>query len=439
MEAFTSPNAKGLTVRYFPGAARQHVAALVVGVLSVAALTFPLAHANDGEGDLKDRKREVKGQIADTAADLEEASREAAKVGRALERAQSKLTSARSRLAAIDARLTDARALEERLQGELVEARAAKVAADLELVEGQQDVADQRLSVRDSILRLYAYGDPQLRAIGAFFDNATLEDLQRQDVADKVIVGRGTQELDAFEVAEARLAAQQEKVEAARDAIVDKKLEAKRQVKKIARLYEDARAAESTIAGLVVSTRDARQEALRVKAADRARLAALQKREAVIQERLVLLARREAAKAAQQGTGFKGASGGFLGYPTNGPVTSPYGYRTHPIYGYYGLHDGIDFGVACGQNLVASAAGTVLDTYRDDVYGNRLFLNVGIVNGKNLVLVYNHMAGFNATEGQRVARGDVVGFVGDTGWSTGCHLHFTVLENGTAVDPMKYF
>lgn len=425
-------------MRYFPSAARQHVAALTAGLLSVALLALPAAHADD-DGNLKERRREVKGRISDTATSFEESSRKAARVGRELTRAQSRLTSARSRLSSVQTRLDDARTLEERLQGELVEARDALEVADLELAQGEQDVADQQLDVRDSILRLYAYGDPQLRSIGAFFDNATLEDLQRQDVADNIIVGRGTQQLDDFVDAETRLAAQQVKVEAARDAIASKKSEAARQVTKIARLYDNARAAASEVSGLVTSTRESRQDALRVKAADRERLAALQQREAAIQERLVRLARLEAARAARQGTGFTGSSTGFLGYPTTAPVTSPYGYRVHPIYGYYGLHDGIDFGVTCGQSLVASAAGTVINTYEDDVFGKRLFLNAGVINGKNLVLIYNHMSGYNVSQGQRVARGAVVGYAGDTGWSTGCHLHFTVMENGTAVNPQKYF
>ena len=72
------------------------------------------------------------------------------------------------------------------------------------------------------------------------------------------------------------------------------------------------------------------------------------------------------------------------------------------------------------------------------VYGNRLYLSVGNVNGANLTLVYNHLSGYTVGEGDRVGRGDVVGYVGSTGWSTGCHLHFTVLRNGEPVDPMTY-
>ena len=88
--------------------------------------------------------------------------------------------------------------------------------------------------------------------------------------------------------------------------------------------------------------------------------------------------------------------------------------------------------------MFAGAAGTVTSTYYDEVYGNRLYLSIGTVNGANLTLVYNHMSGYKVSNGARVGRGDVVGYVGTTGWSTGCHMHFTVLRNGNPVDPMQY-
>ena len=80
----------------------------------------------------------------------------------------------------------------------------------------------------------------------------------------------------------------------------------------------------------------------------------------------------------------------------------------------------------------------MINTYYDQVYGNRLYLSVGTVNGANLTLVYNHLSGYRVSEGAHVGRGEVVGYVGSTGWSTGCHLHFTVLRNGTPVNPMNY-
>ena len=132
-------------------------------------------------------------------------------------------------------------------------------------------------------------------------------------------------------------------------------------------------------------------------------------------------------------------SAGFLTPPVSGPVTSAFGYRNHPIYKYWGLHDGTDFGTACGQPLYAAADGNVMSAYSSSVYGKRLYLNLGLVDGRNLTVVYNHAASYTVGQGSRVQRGQVIGYVGSTGWSTGCHLHYSVLANGSPVDPENWF
>ena len=76
--------------------------------------------------------------------------------------------------------------------------------------------------------------------------------------------------------------------------------------------------------------------------------------------------------------------------------------------------------------------------YYSSVYGNRLYLDVGKVNGHNLTVVYNHPRRTASASATHVSRGEIVGYAGTTGWSTGCHLHFTVLLNGSPVDPMNY-
>ncbi len=142
----------------------------------------------------------------------------------------------------------------------------------------------------------------------------------------------------------------------------------------------------------MVESRDARQRAMKARQADRAALQRLEAREERIREEIL------AAAAAAGGGNYNGATGGLLAAPVNGPVTSPFGYRRHPIYGYWGLHNGTDFGVGCGSPVFAGAAGTVTSTYYDEVYGNRLYLSIGTVNGANLTLVYNHMSGYNVSE-----------------------------------------
>nr|WP_246284304.1 M23 family metallopeptidase [Nocardioides perillae] len=152
-------------------------------------------------------------------------------------------------------------------------------------------------------------------------------------------------------------------------------------------------------------------------------------------------ARRRAAAAARasRGAARTTASDGFLDYPVRGYVTSPFGYRTHPIYGYYSLHDGTDFGAGCGSPLYAAAPGRVVSEYYSESYGNRLIIDHGVAGGKGVATILNHASHYVVGPGARVVRGQLVGYVGNTGWSTGCHLHFTVMANGRAVDPMRWF
>nr|WP_246416106.1 M23 family metallopeptidase [Nocardioides luti] len=201
-------------------------------------------------------------------------------------------------------------------------------------------------------------------------------------------------------------------------------------------LSEEAVAAKEAVVAVVDQRRDARAGAREARRKDRAALVRLRHKENQIKQRILAQARRAARNARG---GYHGDTGGFLARPVSGPVTSPFGYRIHPIYHYWGLHDGTDFGAGCGQPLYAVGGGTVMSEYYSSVWGNRLYLNVGTVNGKNVTVIYNHLSRYNVGRGASVGRGDVVGYVGTTGWSTGCHLHFTVMVNGKPVDPMNWF
>ncbi|MEP7089176.1 MAG: M23 family metallopeptidase, partial [Nocardioidaceae bacterium] len=114
--------------------------------------------------------------------------------------------------------------------------------------------------------------------------------------------------------------------------------------------------------------------------------------------------------------------------------------RIHPIYGYRALHDGVDFGVSCGTPIRAAASGRVVERYFQTAWGNRVIIDHGFHHGVGLATISNHMnAPAVVAPGQHVQRGQVVGYVGTTGWSTGCHLHFTVMQDGVAVNPMSWF
>lgn len=126
-----------------------------------------------------------------------------------------------------------------------------------------------------------------------------------------------------------------------------------------------------------------------------------------------------------------GTAGGLV-RPVGGPVTSPYGMRVHPITGRRSLHDGTDFGVPCGTPVHAAAAGVVTASGGAGPYGQQVVVD----HGGGLVTSYSHLSRLDARVGARVDTGDVVGAVGSTGLSTGCHLHFMVLRGGAPVDPL---
>ena len=131
---------------------------------------------------------------------------------------------------------------------------------------------------------------------------------------------------------------------------------------------------------------------------------------------------------------FARAGMGVLIRPVNGPVTSPFGMRVHPITGIDKLHDGTDFGVPCGKPVHAAARGVVRSIYFNAGYGKRLIIK----HPGGLETSYNHLSRYAADEGDRVDAGQTIGYVGSTGYSTGCHLHFMVTVKGRAIDPNKW-
>ena len=126
--------------------------------------------------------------------------------------------------------------------------------------------------------------------------------------------------------------------------------------------------------------------------------------------------------------------GGQLLWPTNGPLTSGYGYRTHPIFGDGRMHTGIDIGAPYGAPVIAADAGVVAYVGVMSGYGNVIVID----HGGGLATTYNHLSAFGVSSGQSVGRGVPIGNVGCTGYCTGPHLHFEVRINGSPVDPMPY-
>lgn len=120
--------------------------------------------------------------------------------------------------------------------------------------------------------------------------------------------------------------------------------------------------------------------------------------------------------------------------PSSHTVTSPFGYRVHPILKTKRLHSGIDIGASHGSSIVAAGSGTVIAAAYSSSMGNYVMIS----HGNGITTVYMHCSSLLVHSGQKVTRGQQIARVGSTGLSTGPHLHFSVMKNGSYVNPWGY-
>ena len=140
----------------------------------------------------------------------------------------------------------------------------------------------------------------------------------------------------------------------------------------------------------------------------------------------------EAAIRAAQSSG--GENPGILSWPVDASISSPFGYRIHPISGVRKLHTGLDLNAASGTTIRAAGSGTVILASWYGGYGNAVVID----HGGGLSTLYANQSSIAVSVGQSLVVGDTVGYVGTTGYSTGPHLHFETREWGTPVNPMNY-
>lgn len=151
-------------------------------------------------------------------------------------------------------------------------------------------------------------------------------------------------------------------------------------------------------------------------------------------------ARIQALIRQQQSGGSSGGSGGNSGvdgyiWPTNNTrvVTSPYGERWCPFHGYES-HNGADIDAARGSAVLAAKSGRVIQAGWNGGYG----ISVMIAHDDGITTLYGHMDGCSVSVGQTVSQGETIGICGNTGNSSGAHIHYTMYKNGGTIDPLPY-
>ena len=400
----------------------------MMGRRAVEAATLLLAavllvHAGPAAGDPGADKARVDGRIGELQGQASEQSQRAGVLTEELSAVagrvrvlQAGVEAQQSRLAALEGTLATARARLSTLDRTIIEQTSR-----LERLRGEYRIALARLERR--VRELYMTDSPDVLSF-------VLGTTSFTDILDNLeLLGRiGRQD--------ERIAAN---VKTARDGVADARRRTSVARVEAARVESAAAAAtaeQRSVVSQLVASRDALVAARREKSTT---LASIQEdRESVLAE-IHALEQQSAEladrirQAQQQGSTsapsvVPPSGSGLLGWPVSGPVTSGFG----PRWGR--MHEGIDIAVPVGTPVRAAAAGTVIHADWLGGYGNLVVVD----HGGGLSTAYAHNSSFASSVGQAVAAGQVVAYSGNTGNSSGPHVHFEVRVNGSAVDPLGY-
>jgi murein DD-endopeptidase MepM/ murein hydrolase activator NlpD len=394
------------------------------------------AWAADDRDDLRKQKAENLKALKELAGQLEDVTKELADAYVAFEETKASLPLAEAEVTDATAAYTTAKTEHDAVVARLERAQADKAAIEEQIRDAEQRVVDAQSALaqlaRESMSDDAVAQSQLLLLLGA----TSVDQIDSRYVAVEAAArARGNALVDAREEAalnrnrEARLGAVTEEISALEgeaQASLDRAIEAK----------EAAEKARDELNALLAAQERHAEDLKYQTALLKEQEAQLEADNVAINQRLKDL---EAAERARAESGAPPVSDGTFGPPLSSlRITSPFGYRTHPITKVYKLHTGVDFSAACGTPIYATSSGTVIIASMLPAWGNRIEINHGIINGHFIVSSYNHLSSFSVSPGDHVERGQVIGLVGTTGYSTGCHLHYEVLSNGAYTDPMAF-
>ena len=453
-------------------------AAVLVTVLGLSLFVAGPSHADELDDRLakaKHQQTQSKAAIDDLKDELSETDKELADAYLQLKQAESQLPVAEANLSIANKEYQEAQREADNLAQKLSDAQDEKSSLEDQISQNEESMKAARSGVVE-MARQAARGDLDMTSLGLIVGAESTDDYIQRYNMNTAALRSQSKSLDKLRQARAISANAQVRLGAVNDIITGLKEEADAKVLDTQAKYQKAEDAKSQVEHLIAQQQDATskiegrkqaaEQQLKEEQANSAslsdeirKIAGLQEKQRKAEEAAEAKRKADELKRQQEedrknqanhgssGSGSSGSttpppssggsSSGWFSWPTQyRVVTSSYGWRLHPILGYYRLHAGTDMRAYCGTEIRAGRAGTVVWAQWKTGFGNQVMLNHGTIGGANVMSSYNHLTRSIVHPGQQVSEGQLLGYAGNTGLSGACHLHFEVYVNGSTVNPM---
>lgn len=414
--------------------------------LVAAAFTAPSVASSSDPAVLNHQKSELSHRLASSQTDLDQISHQLLAAQARLDTGVANLSAARATVADLQVQVQQAVARDTRMQSALDAALQRLSNAKSDLAHGMRSVATQRSALASYAVSSSQAQLSQLSTLNLIFNADSAQQAISQVQGASSALSKQLTDLQRLQANRVLLTYTEQRVQDDTDQVAADRLAAAANLAAKKRLETAAAAAQATVEQQVADLQTTRDTLSAAKHAELVKIDKMKQEQSQVEAALKKIAARRAAAhqtstttTTTTTTTTQPDDGGYLSYPVhNTYITSPFGMRMNPVIHVYELHDGTDFHAPCGSPVYAAAAGKVSQEYLSGAYGNRLFIDHGFVQGVSLETSYNHLTSYVAQVGQQVARGQLVAYSGTTGWSTACHLHFSVYVNGTSVNPMGW-
>lgn len=404
------------------GRFRRSIAVSMAALLSMLVSGVPMSSASSID-ELRNDLSETQDRLDEAEDDLARTREEKGTVAEQVRAADAAIAQLSAELRALESDLVDARAVAEGAARRTEEARQRLMVLDAELAEAEAYLAERERLLEDRAVAAFMFGSVNYAEV--VVESRSVTEFVNTTYYLRRILDEDKRVVEDVEDLTAQLAIARAEADGLREQMEADQRAADEALATVTTLTEE----QARVTALAEQERSRRQELLRdlevLEAATEAQIAELEAESAALEEEL----RNARWRAGAPGSG-------TWVWPTTGPITSPYGYRTHPIYGTRRLHTGVDVGAGWGTPIVAANTGLVIAAYCSaGGYGCRIVID----HGGGMASLYAHQSSFAVAEGTVVTAGQTIGYVGSTGASTGPHLHFEIRREGVPEDPMGHY